>query len=188
MFLLSLVLALRIIPLMQEGNVIILPTDDPDVFNIIYQADMKWNVVVKLFDQRGKKRLDTEIKNSESFRLPINLKGESSGTYVIELSTAAYDLRKEFKYLTLEDQLSQAIQVEYLNDRHIIRLQTLEILHSPISVYIYNENGDRLVLDEIEPLGVVTNRSYNLNGAPATRFEMIIMTSGKLVKRELFTY
>lgn len=185
----SLALFVMFIPIFwQEGKMVVLPTKDPDVFNIIYEADMKWNIIVKLYDERGKKRFDTEIQNSERFILPINLKGESSGKYSVEISTPAYDLRKELDYLTSEDQLATRIGVEYITDKHTIRVQTQEIIDLPFTVYIYNEQGDRLVTDEIEPRGMLINRSYNLKGAPASRFEFIILTSGNIIKKEFFTY
>lgn len=172
----------------QEGEIVVLPTNDTDVFRLIYKADMKWNVVVKVLDDRGKERFKTEVKDSDSFLLPINMARRPSGRYTVEVSTPAYDLRKDFEYTTYEDEAAKRVEVTYDPGRHAIKLITTSGLQKPLQVYIYNERGDQLIQDDLPAGDKELMRIYSLDGAPATRFDVVMMMSGVQIKRELFDY
>lgn len=166
----------------------VMPTADPYVYKVLYQADMKWNVVIRLFDDRNRKRLETTIPNAESFSLPINLKGEKSGKFTIEIATPAYDLKKEFEFIRYEEHLAQQMEIEYNRERHTIRLSTKEAAKLPFSVFVRSETGQQLIQDDVNPSGGTTMRTYNLDGAPALRFEFIVLIAGEPVMERYFDY
>lgn len=170
----------------QVGQLAVRPTPDPEVFNIIYKGDMKWHVVVKLYNEKGKKRLEQEVKDSDGFILPISLKNEKSGTYLVEISTPAYDLREEFNYVSKEDILASLLQVGFNKERSSITVSSEENVDTSFGVYIFNERGDQLVFDDVQPQGGKVTRIYNLKGAPATSFRLVVMVSGIEILRQTF--
>lgn len=163
----------------QVGQAVVLPTIEPDVFRLIYKADMKWNVVVTLLDERGRRRFQTEIKNSESFLLPINMSEENSGTFTVEMATPAYDLTETFEYVKYEDLVLEKLKLEYVADKEVLRLESTDPILKELRVYIYNQDGDQLILDEIDVSATKLMRIYNLKGAPARSFDVIVSMSGQ---------
>lgn len=170
----------------QEGKLEVVGTAEPDVFNIIYKGDMKWNVEVTLYNEAGKKRFAQEIGDTDGFILPIRLSNEKSGTFRVEIFTPVYDLQQEFTYLSAADKLATLLDVRFNSERRSITLSSEELIDMPFNVYILNEEGDELVHDNIDPLGGKLVRIYNLQGAPGNQLQFVILVEGNQIIREVF--
>lgn len=171
---------------LQEGHLKVVSTSDPDVFNIIYKADMKWNVMVTLYNEKGRKRMEQEIRDSDGFILPISMGNEKSGIYQVKIFTPVYDLQDEFEYVTASDRLASLLEVNFNKESRTITLSSAEPVDAPFDVYISNEDGTNLVFDDVLPTGGKLTRIYNLRGAPANRFQVVVVSSGAEVIRKFF--
>lgn len=171
----------------QDGHLEVSSTGNIAVFNVIYQADMAWNVEVKLLNTKGKKKFSKTLKNSDGFVLPLNLEGEDSGEYQVVISTPAYDLVKSFSYVNWQDQMAESIHVEYNSDRKLLRVSSNQILEQNTSIYIYNELNERLIQDDFRAQTML-QRAYNLDGAPASTIEVIVSTLNYNILKEKFAF
>lgn len=173
---------------MQVGEVVILPSGDSDVFRIIYKADMKWNVTVNLLNEKGRTKMSKEIKDTDSFLLPINLSQEESGTYTVEIRTAAYDLKETFTYQKYEDLAAKAIKFNYDVARKSLNIEVESDLNQAITVFIHNEVNMVLIEDKIVAAKKGFYRVYSLNGAPARTLMVSVFMSGIMIKEERYGF
>jgi|GEM_PF-3333463 len=182
------ILLIYLVSLLQVGEMAVLPTKDPEVFRLIYKGDMSWNVVVTLLDENNNVKFEREVKDSDSFLMPLNLGGESSGTFTVKISTPAYDIQKQFEYITYEDRAAELISIKYQVDRNAVSVEASKGLRKDLVVYIYNESGDQLILDTVPASESTFYRVYNLKGAPARELDVHAVMSGKTLRRERFTF
>ncbi|MEQ8547282.1 MAG: hypothetical protein RIC03_05200 [Cyclobacteriaceae bacterium] len=171
----------------QEGRLSIEPTVKRTVFDVKYSADMSWNVEVTLLNEKGKKKFNKTIKNSDGFIMPLNLDGEDSGTYTVEIFTPAYNLVQSFEYLTWQDELKEAISITYNQSNNLLRIDSNTEILLNTSVYIYNEKGDKLIEDNFSPPSRLI-RAYNLGGAPATKLEVIVSSLSSVITIKKFDF
>jgi len=148
---------------------------------------MKWNVEVTLLNKKGKKKFNKTIKNSDGFVMPLNLEGEDSGKYTVEIFTPVYNLVETFEYLTWQDELKEAISITYNQSNSLIRIDSNTEILLNTSVYIYNEKGDRLIEDTFSPPSKLV-RAYNLGGAPATKLEVIVSSLSSVILIKKFDF
>lgn len=172
----------------QEGQLVVLPTKKEGVYRIIYKADMKWDVKVSLLDEKGRNKLNHEIKDTDQFLLPIDLAKESSGVYTVQIATAAYDLSKEFEFIRYEDAVSETLNLNYEAERKSVKLEGLEPLKKELTIIIVNESGELLIKDEIPQSSQAFFRVYNLKGAPASKLSVRLEMSGKMIVEKQFNF
>lgn len=171
----------------QEGELVVLPTESADQFKIIYKGDLKWNVVLTIVNEKGKTVYEREVKNSDNFIIPISMGREESGEYTVEIATPVYDLSQTFVYQRYLDRAAELLDIEYDESLQLIRLTSKEAMKEKFFVFIYNESGDRLISDEVSAQGL-TMRTYKLKGAPAKQVQILVEMNGVQIRNEKFDF
>lgn len=171
-----------------EAQLKIIPTDDRDVFKVIYKADFDWDVELQLTDEKGRKKLSKKVEKTDGFLLPINIAGEPSGKFTIIISTPAYDISESFDYLNGEDWTKQVVVVDYNPDRQSVTISSKEILQEELFVSINNDYDETLVEDKIGISESTLYRVYNLAGAPGREVSVRVYTNNYHVVDESFDF
>ncbi len=171
-----------------EAELKIYPTEDQEVFKVIYKADFDWNVELVLENEKGRKKFSKKIEKTRGFLLPINMSGESSGVFTVTVSTPAYDVSESFDYLTPQDRLAQIVGIEYKPEKQSVTLSSTAEIGNELMVSIVNDQGDVLVSDKVPPSENSIYRVYNLAGAPGRRIEVRVYTSGFGVLNQSFDF
>lgn len=174
--------------LQHEGELRIVPTEDRNVFKVIYRADFDWNVELSLTNEKGRKRFSTKVDKTSGFLLPINMQGESSGKFTVTITTPAYDLSESFDYLNDEDWLKKVLQVEFKKERQTVTVSSTEIVSEGVFVEVSNDAGESLISDGIPVSESTLYRVYNLKGAPARRISVRVYTNKHNVIDQSFDF
>lgn len=163
----------------QNGRIEIHRTDTLTQYKLLYMADMSSDVLVSVLNPNGKKLSEQKVINKTGFSYTIDLEGQNSGTYYVEVFTPFYTLYDTIGHATKLDQLKDVFTGEVLGMKIIVSA-TRELEDEEFRLVV-NEDNNEIISDQLIKGSEFGMRVFDFNDSEANVTNVSVYYKGNKI-------
>lgn len=162
----------------QNGRIEIHSGDSSSHYKLLYMSDINADVVITTLNNKGRKINDFTVEDKKGFSFPIDLSGQPSGVYFIEVFTPLYTLYDTINYKTEIDLLKEYFEGEIHGKKVIIT--AADSLEGEFRIVI-NEDNKEIISDQKIKGSEFGMRVFDFNDSEAQSTNVSVYYKGNKI-------